>query len=844
MNRGCLCLLVLSLLWPGGWLAADGSESAQVSVQPWNGFWWPLVDGGMATGAARRRSEPEPVYYSDWERFFGPYDKYHFAFADTPRGDLWQWEMRHHYDPDALSWWGHCNGWAAAAVAEVEPTAPGELNGIYFRVGDKKALLTELHQGDGSRILFHSDEDGAHIFHQTLVQYIRDMDKALVVEIDQSEEVWNFPVFGYEMTWTDDGDTRHVATVLRLGIDSVAPDSTGTSFMTAEFQYDLELSGGDIVGGSWSGASHPQLLWDTVIRQAGNPHLDVDRVFTIVDSVLPAAKNGMADDGLEENDTPAAAAPLDGDVFLGRLLDDDFFSIPVEAGEQVDVAFYNQKIDADSQAILRHGSGEEITARVVEADRILMQAGTQTEDDTFLLELRAVAPQTNRRNYGLEVLRTGQSYYMPHLVNADGWQTWLALYNPTTVDDDLYYHFYHTEPGLVEKQQYTAQWPDLPAHWLVTGELAAFFPDITTENERWLKINTQQNLEGVFIFEHAQMGGNLASMPLLAEGARELYFNHLAVDDIWWTGVSIANTDPYLPAQVTLQPYHKDDASPLWETVSFEIPGGGRFINMLGAMFTPGTLAQAGWIEITADRDVVGFELFGTNDLALFEGIPLQHAKAKSLIAPWTPLTEGYWTGISLVNPSGGGTQVTVTPLNKRGSNAYGAFNPAELSFQLNAKEKYVNNVYSMFIDEFGEPPFGPIAYVSISSYREITGFVLYGDGAEIMCGYPLLTLEDARSAGRFAWLDGLALVVNAKPAGNRVYVTLEAYDAADNLLATGQSPEEIWIGSVHRLDPEEIWGAVPPGIAYLRWSSPQPLLVLGEVNQGTQATVIHSLSD
>jgi len=840
MSRTLLLLFWLILIGPMAVLA-DGQDSAEVSVQPWNGFWWPHMDGGMATGSARMSSFPEPRYWDDWLRFFAPFDKYPMAFQEEPRGDLWQWEYEHHYHPDGPSWWGHCNGWAAASVSEAEPVVPGELNGIYFRVGDKKAFLTEMHQADGFLILFDEEDDGADIFHQTLVQYIKDLDKPLLAEVDSGEEVWNFPCFKYEMTWTDEGNVRHVSATLYFGIDNVSPDHVGNASSNASYTYDLTMSGEEIVSGIWTGGSvetHPQYLWDVLVQNQANPYLDSERVTQIVASTVDSVrKNGLDDDYLEENDTPAAAVPLPGEIFLGRLLDDDCYQIPVEAGEDVDVAFYNEKIDGASECVLRRGSGEEIEDREIETDRIVMQAGVQEEDDTLVLEISALAPQTNHRNYGVEVIRDVTSCYMPHVVNADGWNTRMFMLNPGQQQTDLYYHFYRTEDGLVEKLYYEPTFSFLESGQFVAGFLDTFFQDLDPDNQRWLKVNCSDDLEGVFVFEHEDWGGNLASMPFLKEGSRTLYFNHLAVDDIWWTGVSIANTDPYRPAQVTLQPYTPDGGA-LPEILSITIAGGGRYINMLGAAFSAETLAQTGWIRVTADRDIVGFELFGTNDLTLFEGIPLQHATSKNLTAPWIPPDSGTWAGISIVNPNTGSTTAIITPRNATGINAYGLIDPQTAQVDLPPDGKFVILVDQLFPD----PTFGPVAYLTISSYRPVTGFILYGDGDGVLCGYPLAEETDVRNAGVFPWLDGSTLLVNKFYADIRERVLLDAYDEGGNLLASGESGE-LSIRTVHRLDPVEIWGGeVPAGIAYFRWSGTQDLLILDEVKQGTRATVLPSM--
>jgi len=49
-----------------------------------------------------------------------------------------------------IGWYGHCNGWVAASLAEEEPRQRVEVNGVPFEVGDQKALLAEVYYSAGA----------------------------------------------------------------------------------------------------------------------------------------------------------------------------------------------------------------------------------------------------------------------------------------------------------------------------------------------------------------------------------------------------------------------------------------------------------------------------------------------------------------------------------------------------------------------------------------------------------------------------------------------------------------------------------------------------------------------
>jgi hypothetical protein len=114
--------------------SALGAESF-TSTPSWSGYWWPQLDSGSG----------ERLWHDD-----GPLDKYdYYVLARTgafPSPWATSWEYANHRTTDQKNTrWGHCNGWAAAAITEPEPSVACWLEGIYFGVADKKGLLTEWH---------------------------------------------------------------------------------------------------------------------------------------------------------------------------------------------------------------------------------------------------------------------------------------------------------------------------------------------------------------------------------------------------------------------------------------------------------------------------------------------------------------------------------------------------------------------------------------------------------------------------------------------------------------------------------------------------------------------------
>ena len=128
---------------------------------------------------------------------------------------LQAWELLNSYNPGGASWWGHCNGWAAAAILTNEPreslTVDVNGNDVEYTTADLKGLFTEAHystysQFYGSR--YNGEEDDIadlhpKAFHKLVTFYHRELRVPMVFDTSANEEVWNFPAWKTSLNVTE-----------------------------------------------------------------------------------------------------------------------------------------------------------------------------------------------------------------------------------------------------------------------------------------------------------------------------------------------------------------------------------------------------------------------------------------------------------------------------------------------------------------------------------------------------------------------------------------------------------------------------------------------------------------
>jgi competence ComEA-like helix-hairpin-helix protein len=177
------------------------------------------LDGGQLVLADGKLTHAE----EDWSyelNELSPLDKY--AIVQYDKGNVVNnpfyisaWEILNSYNPGGESWWGHCNGWAAAAILTNEPREPVTVkvgdNDIEFTTGDQKGLLTESHYSTYSQFYgerYNGEDDDVSdlspkAFHNLITFFIKEQGVPMVFDTTAKEAVWNFPAYGYEMSMTE-----------------------------------------------------------------------------------------------------------------------------------------------------------------------------------------------------------------------------------------------------------------------------------------------------------------------------------------------------------------------------------------------------------------------------------------------------------------------------------------------------------------------------------------------------------------------------------------------------------------------------------------------------------------
>ncbi len=170
------------------------------------------------------------------------------------------WEILNQYNPGGESWWGKCNGWAAAAILTNEPRDAVQTNvggeTMSFSVGDVKGLLSNTHYSTYSRFYGEryngEEQDIADLspkhFHQIIQFYLRDQQVPFVFDTTASEAVWNFPVWWADVSVTETTPAGEGADSDMVNINTASMDDLQTKLAidedTAWWIYEWRLYAG------------------------------------------------------------------------------------------------------------------------------------------------------------------------------------------------------------------------------------------------------------------------------------------------------------------------------------------------------------------------------------------------------------------------------------------------------------------------------------------------------------------------------------------------------------------------------------------------------------------------
>jgi len=205
---------------------------------------------------------------------------------------------------------------------------------------------------------------------------------------------------------------------------------------------------------------------------------------------------------------------------------------------------------------------------------------------------------------------TASTIYYPHVASDNIWWTGIVAYNPSTL------------AGTMTITPYSAQGVPLTPFPLPIGGKEKYVGVVSNlglpAQTAWFKIDSTIPLSGFELFA-THDGNQLAAYAGGGgTGAREGVFAKIEKDG-GWTGIAFVNTEA-TAASVTLTAYN-DSGTPMATQV---LPVGpfAKVVKMADAIFVQDNFSIATYIAYSSDRNVVGFQLNGSADGMMLDGLP------------------------------------------------------------------------------------------------------------------------------------------------------------------------------------------------------------------------------
>ena len=641
-------------------LLAQTTEVVEITPRPWNGYWWPLRNGGLCTG-------------KDYNNYPSPTEKYDIAF-NQPLFATW-WELTHHYEPDGPSWHGHCNGWAVASIFEPEPSHKCTYNSIVFYVGDLKGLLTEAHQwAYGGESVYGTRYDGDDNqqayediypldFQNVLEMYLKDNHLPILIDSDPTLEIWTYPVYKYELSYTEENNIRHCTLTIYCATDAyndsvLDPDDTGDDHVYKKtYTYDLTLdSNGEPVSGVWTGDSvddHPDFAWYPEIDRRANQYISLDNVHEILNHEYTDE-----DDGNEPDNSFEQAHKINTNNIY-RILNDDYFTFFVEPGENIDMDIHFNDYYSYTIGKLYDSSQNFIDYFSYNSDTLSAHYNFSALDNVknYFLEVEYPIIGYYNDNYSIKVSQNNKNVIIPHTLETSYWDNFVyGAFIPYTIKDTNTQEetdytsangsligVFNSDSSLISKDlSFTSGFTELP---LSANE----------EVPQWIKLNTQDDHIKLLSFYQSQGDGSMGYFYSIPP-AKRFVLPHVPPEvHYWWYGIVIVNPSHFKKIMVRYKLY--DYNKQVIKEGYFNIPQYGKIVDVFENLFPDVNMDETSYIEFYSSDDMVVSALYGTRDHRELAYVPAdshffnQNSKVyftKGML----PQTDNPWAGIAMVNPS------------------------------------------------------------------------------------------------------------------------------------------------------------------------------------------------
>ena len=201
-------------------------------------------------------------------------------------------------------WYGHCNGWSAAAIRHAEPERSVTVNGVKFTPAIIKGLLAEIYMYNRHELLAGYEQQlNPGVLHAILANWLGRAAHGIVMDADPSAEKWNYPIYGFASSFAK-RSPQHVEVKTNMIFAKDTPekehDRSPPKNEVKAFHYMLELDKkGNITGGYYfSDSAQIDFLWIPLCpkpsgeegNERGNPHLEVAKVLDIWRKSVPREK--------------------------------------------------------------------------------------------------------------------------------------------------------------------------------------------------------------------------------------------------------------------------------------------------------------------------------------------------------------------------------------------------------------------------------------------------------------------------------------------------------------------------------------------------------------------------
>ena len=191
-------------------------------------------------------------------------------------------------------WYGHCNGWTAAAIRHAEPEKSVTRNGVVFTPADIKGMLAEMYMYSPTEFL--GGEDSAinpALLHVVLTNWIGRGSHPVGMESALGEVVINYPIYAYKATITKLSDRQsEVKMMCRYTVNTPQEYQKGprtTQLIYFHYVLDLDKEGNITAGRYYGDTQMVDMLWTALKpvqggqkgNERGNPHMDIKEVLAI-----------------------------------------------------------------------------------------------------------------------------------------------------------------------------------------------------------------------------------------------------------------------------------------------------------------------------------------------------------------------------------------------------------------------------------------------------------------------------------------------------------------------------------------------------------------------------------